>query len=524
MSEGFSDRQLEETLQEAFGEEKRGDIGGLLAGIRMVFNNPVTRAALKLASRTVRVRYESGEEKEASLIYHALSAFAGEKIAECPLYARFLIPIIDKTIEFGIKILHGDVEAARRSIADPSIRRGVALVLKGLGLYGVTVPQKMPAPFLIVWNFTNMCNLRCMHCYQRAGAPLPDELTLEEKLRVVDELDRVGVASIALSGGEPTIHPHFRTVLREIARRGIHAAVATNGWIYANINELAKAKEDGLKYVEVSIDSADPDKHDKFRGVKGSWERAVKALENAVKLGMDHGMAVTVTKLNVNEYKEILDLAEEIGVRRVIFFNFVPVGRGLDNIWLDLDPVEREKFLRAIYQEMKRRPGLQIVSTSPTYGRVTLQMSRGEEVAPTHFAVVGGESKTAAAIIKAVAEFVGGCGAGRIYAAIQPNGDVVPCVFLPVVVGNLRKQSFWDIWTKSPLFNDLRDRNKLKGFCGQCPYKNVCGGCRARAYGYFGDPLAPDPGCIYNLKWWNELKSKAPNVRVEAGAGKGAGS
>lgn len=515
MSKRLDVNDLEDTTRTTSVDlKKEGNIGHLLTGIRLVFNNPATRAALRIATKTVKVRYASGEEKEAPLIYHALSALAGDQIAQCPLYARFLIPIINKTIEFGVKMMHGDVEAAKKSIADPTIRRGVALVMKGLGLYGVTVPQKMPAPFLIVWNFTNMCNLRCMHCYQRAGAPLPDELTLEEKLRVVDELDRAGVASIAFSGGEPTIHPHFHKVLRETAKRGIHAAVATNGWLFANINELVKAKEEGLRYVEVSIDSADPDKHDKFRGVKGSWERAVKTLENAVKLGMDHGMAVTITKLNIGEVKELLDLAEEIGVKRVIFFNFVPTGRGLDNMWLDLDPVEREKFLRDIYLEMKRRPGLQIVSTAPQYGRVALQASSGQEVAPTHFMVSGDP------VTKAVAEFVGGCGAGRIYAAIEPNGDVTPCVFLPVVVGNLRKQSFWDIWTKSLLFEQLRDRNNLKGFCKECPYKYICGGCRARAYGYYGDPLAPDPGCIYNLKDWQQLKQKAPKVQVAQADGK----
>ncbi len=492
--------------------EGKGDIGHLLAGIRFIFNSPLTRASLRLASRTVKVTYADGTLKEAPLIYHALSRLAGEQIAECPLYARFLIPLINYTIEIGVRALRGDIDDVRKAISDPAIRRGVALVMKGLGLYGVTVPQKMPAPFLIVWNFTNMCNLRCMHCYQRAGAPTPDELTLEEKLRVVDELDRAGVASIALSGGEPTIHPHFHRVLREIASRGIHAAVATNGWLFANINELNRAKEEGLKYVEVSIDSADPDKHDRFRGVKGSWERALKALENAVKLGMDHGMAVTITKLNIGEVKEILDLADEIGVKRVIFFNFVPTGRGLDNVWLDLDPVEREKFMREVYLEMKKRPGLQIVSTAPQYGRVALQVSGGQEVAPTHFAVSGDP------IVKAVAEFVGGCGAGRIYAAIQPNGDVAPCVFLPVTVGNVRKQSFWDIWTKARLFQDLRDRDKLKGFCRVCPYRNICGGCRARAYGYYGDPLAPDPGCIYNLKDWEALKARAPKISLSQGS------
>ncbi|OYT51559.1 MAG: hypothetical protein B6U76_10835 [Desulfurococcales archaeon ex4484_217_2] len=168
---------------------------------------------------------------------------------------------------------------------------------------------------------------------------------------------------------------------------------------------------------------------------------------------------------------------------------------------MDLDPIEREEFLRKIYREMKRR-GLEIEATAPQYGRVVLQMSGEEEVAPTHY-YVGNDP-----IAKSLAEFVGGCGAGRIYAGIQPNGDVVPCVFLPIKVGNVREKEFREIWETSKTLLLLRRRELLKGFCGKCPYRNICGGCRARAYGYFRDILAPDPGCIYNLKYWNSLQQE----------------
>ncbi|RLG79814.1 MAG: radical SAM/SPASM domain-containing protein, partial [Thermoprotei archaeon] len=217
--------------------------------------------------------------------------------------------------------------------------------------------------------------------------------------------------------------------------------------------------------------------------------------------------AVTLTKANIDEIEDILDLAEEIGVRRVVFFNFVPVGRGRNYIWLDLSPTEREKVLRTLFREMKKRRGLQIISTAPYYGRVSMQLSGGEDVAPTHF-YVGGDP-----IIRAIAEFIGGCGAGRIYAAIQPNGDVTPCVFMPITVGNLRKKPFWNIWLNSSLFNLLRNRDRLKGFCGKCPYRNICGGCRARAYAYYKDPIAPDPGCIFNSKYWKELQNQQ-KVRI----------
>ena len=495
------DDLAQEEIEKIAKEMKRGGLGSYLAAIRIMFNNPVTRSLLRLATRRVKCVHPDRGEVDAILLYHALTRFSGQEIYECPVTARFLSSLINKIVEIGVKALHGDLEEARRALADPALRRGISLVFEGLARYGVTVPQKMPAPFLIVWNFTNMCNLRCKHCYQRADHPLPDELSLEEKIRLVEDLDRAGVAAVALSGGEPTIHPHFYQIVYELSKRGIYAAVATNGWVFADIEKLEKAVKLGLRYVEVSVDSANPRKHDWFRGVPGAWQRAVKALENAVKLGVSHAMAVTITRANIDEVDDILDLAESIGVERVVFFNFVPVGRGEENMWLDLDPLEREKLLRHLYKEMNKRK-IQIVSTAPQYGRVALQLSGGKDIAPTHF-YVGDDP-----IVRAVAEFVGGCGAGRIYAAIQPNGDVSPCVFLPIRVGNVREKSFREIWETAPLFKALRNRELLKGFCGKCPFKYICGGCRARAYAYYRDPLAPDPGCIYNIKEWQKLMEK----------------
>jgi radical SAM protein with 4Fe4S-binding SPASM domain len=333
------------------------------------------------------------------------------------------------------------------------------------------------------------------------GSPSQTSLLLGEKLRLVDELDKAGVAAVALSGGEPTIHPDYLTIIKALAKKEFYVATATNGWRFADINELKKAVDAGLNYVEVSVDSASARKHDEFRGVEGSWQRAVKALENAVKLGLSHAMAVTITKYNVAEVDDILDLAESIGVKRLVFFNFVPTGRGKEIVDLDLDPFEREELMRRLYREMKRRK-MEIYTTAPQYGRVVIQMSGGKEVAPTHFAVRGDP------VVTAVAEYVGGCGAGRIYPAILPEGTLTPCVFLPIPAGNVREKPFWEIWEKNSLLNTLRDRNNLKGFCRTCPYRNICGGCRARAFGYFGDSLASDPGCIYNYKYWKELKEK----------------
>ena len=487
---------------EGEGKGERGGVGALLATLRLVLGNPAVRGFLRQATRNEVCVYGDGVEVDEPILYHALASFAGEAV-NCPLGARFLTGLIKSLLKFGVKVLKGREEEAREALRDPSVRRGLTLVLKGIALYGITVPQKMPAPFLIVWNFTNLCNFRCRHCYQTAGKPLPDELSLEEKLEVVAQLDRAGVAAVALSGGEPTIHPHFLPVIKEISRRGMYPAVATNGWVFADKEKLLEAKRAGLRYVEVSVDSVNPRKHDEFRGVEGAWERAIKALQNAVELGISHALAMTVTKFNYEEVPEMIDLAEELGLQRIIFFNFIPVGRGVEMVKLDLTPEQREAFMRMIYKEMTKRKNLQIITTAPQYARVTLQLSGGEEVAPTHF-YVGNDP-----IVKSLAEFIGGCGAGRIYSAIQPDGTVTPCVFMPIPVGNVRQKEFREIWDTSEVLLKLRERSKhLWGHCAQCPYQNVCGGCRARAYAYFRDPLGPDPGCVLNKDYWEQVREE----------------
>jgi radical SAM protein with 4Fe4S-binding SPASM domain len=467
-----------------------GGLSRFFAALQLTLGNPLSRLVLKSMTRL--------EPDGRSSLDKALAAYAGADAGPMSLTCSVQSFLLDLVLRVGLAVTRADEEGVKAMLRDPPVRRGIELVLRGIADYGITVPQEMPAPFLVVWNFTNMCNLRCKHCYQRADRPLPDELTLEEKLNVVAQLDRAGLAAIAFSGGEPLIHPHFMRVAGEAARRGMYVAVATNGIALSNRSFAERVKALGVRYVEVSIDSADPDKHDWFRGMRGAWNLSVRGLRNAVELGLSTAMATTLTRMNVDEMDDLLDLAEEIGVQRVIFFNFVPVGRGKDIVEMDLDPAERERAMRKMFEEYRRRK-LLVVSTAPYYGRVSLQMSGGKDVAPTHF-YVGGDPG-----LESLADFVGGCGAGRIYAGIQPNGDLIPCVFLPITVGNLREAPFWDIWTKAPLLRQLRDRGQLKGFCGSCPYKYVCGGCRARAYGYTGDVMGPDPGCIYNMREWRRV-------------------
>ena len=176
----------------------------------------------------------------------------------------------------------------------------------------------------------------------------------------------------------------------------------------------------------------------------------------------------------------------------------MPTGRAEKMIKTDLSPEEREEFMKEVYHQMKKRK-LEILTTAPQYARVTLLESQGKNVTPAHFYI--GENNA----VRTLAEFIGGCGAGRIYAGIEPDGTVTPCVFLPLPVGNIRTKPFKEIWETSRIFNLLRNRNSFTGQCKNCPYRNICGGCRARAYHYTLDIMGDDPGCIINKHVWEDI-------------------
>ena len=382
---------------------------------------------------------------------------------------------------------------------------GLESVLKGALWFGVNRPFTPGAPFLVVWDYTYRCNLRCKHCYINAGIIPRDELTLDEKRKALDILADAGVASIAYSGGEPLLGEGIFEMIKRTKDYGMHASMATNGTLLTKevAEELARI---GLDYIQISLDSVNPHIHDEFRGVQGAFNRTIKGIKNAMNAGITVEVAMTITKYNVDQVKEMLDFLKELGVPLFMHFNFIPTGRGKDIVQMDIDPDTREKILKYFVKKAKENFPVQAMSTAPQFARVSIQCSQlsNEVMIGGHFYQYKGDTK-----LIQIAEFIGGCGAGRAYISLEPNGDIQPCVFLPIKVGNILKDDFEELWRSNKVFNDLRNRDLLKGACANCPFKYVCGGCRARAYAYFGDYLAPDPGCIYNLEWWNRIVGKA---------------
>lgn len=423
-------------------------------------------------------------------LYNYLSKYAGEDVHLC------------KTCELGYEtFFKGAIIAARKryGVTDEELkefvsqkfnRRAILNIALGVIDNGLQEPLIPRAPMMIVWNVTRACNLNCRHCYENAGRPMPDELTTKEALDLIDQLGNFGVAAISFAGGEPLLRKDLPTLIERANSHGIFVSIATNGTLLT-LEKARELKRAGADYVEVSIDSPNEKEHDEFRGVKGSWRKAWRALENARKAGMSNGIAYTVTKKSVDGALKMIEKA--VGkVDALMFFNFIPTGRAADKEDLDLSPEERELFLKRVYEQFKRYQGkLMIASTAPQLGRVCMQE---EGPGMMHLMAVKESAKQ-------LVRLIGGCGAGRLYCALEPNGDVEPCVFLPIVVGNVRQKPFDKIWKESPVLLTLRDKSLLEQSCESCEYKVVCGGCRARAYALTNNYLGGDPGCILYSKW-----------------------
>lgn len=472
---------------------------------RNIVENPVSRRVLRFMTKFC-------ETDKALRAEVALDVLYGSRKRVC-LQCKLVSLIISSFVSAGAKAFGVDDSEIEQALSDSRFRKGLASVLKGLAQFGVRKPFISGAPFQVVWNITKACNMHCKHCYEEAGIKENDELTPEEVHRGIDVLARAGVTILAFSGGEPTMHPHILDFARHAHDRGMYVAIATNGWQLSDPARVLEFKEAGVEFYQISIDSPNPTIHDQFRGVRGAWDRAVRAVRNCIEQGLFVEISMTVTRHNVDEVPRMVDFARELKANWLMLYNFIPTGRGVNIVRDDLSPEERYRLLAYAYNQTLKK-GTQILSTAPQYATVAQILSSGSEecMIPTHF----GNPVYGNPAIKKLAEFIGGCGAGRVYLSIEPNGDIYPCVFFPhseeVKVGNLIDSDFEDMWRNNELLKKLRNKDGLEGNCGQCGYRYTCGGCRARAYNYLRNATGPDPGCINNLAVWEGLEAKEPTT------------
>jgi len=362
-------------------------------------------------------------------------------------------------------------------------------------------------PLVLSWNVTLKCNLKCSHCYINAKeTKLPDELSTDAAKMLIHQIAEVSRPLLILSGGEPLLREDIYEIIRYGADRGLKMAMGSNGMLIDD--EVArKLKDAGMWTVAISLDSSIPERHDEFRGVKGCWEHAVNAIKALKTAGIQVQVNCTVTQQNYDEVDDIMALAEDLGVDNFHLFFLVPTGRGTDI----------EDITPRMYEDM-------ITSTLAKTTKYKLNVK--PSCAPQFMRVAKEQGVD-------MSRWVRGCMAGLYYCRIYPSGEVTPCPYMPLNLGNIRERSFRDIWFNSEVFKALRDFDQLKGKCGLCEYSDVCGGCRARAYGVStdlmdfcgalhepteskGDYLAEDPWCIYQPRALssarNSIKNRKKNV------------
>lgn len=340
------------------------------------------------------------------------------------------------------------------------------------------------APRIIAWEITRSCNLSCAHC--RAAAEFgayPGELSLEEIKAVIDDIASITNPILILTGGEPFMRPDIWDIIDYAHEKGCMPVIGTNG---TTITEdiARKMGEHGITRMSVSLDFPDAARHDIFRGQEGSFEEAVRGIKRAQEHGVGVQINTTVTKQNAETLEEIHDLALELDAVAFHPFLLVPTGRGESLRDIELTPEEYEEVLTWAYYKQKTSPLHFKPTDSPQYYRIAHQKAR-EEGSRVTAEQYGLEAMTR------------GCLGGITFCFISHVGDVQPCGYFDMQLGNVKEQPFSEIWTNSKVFADLRDYSLLKGKCGACEYKGVCGGCRARALSATGDYMDEEPYCAY---------------------------
>ena len=345
---------------------------------------------------------------------------------------------------------------------------------------------------MIAWEITRSCNLNCVHC--RAAAekgPYEGELTTQESFRFIDDVAAFSKPVLILTGGEPLLREDIFEIASYGTRKGLRVVMAINGTLL-NAEKAARAKQAGIQRVSISLDGAVAESHDQFRGVSGAFAGAMAGIRYLKEAGLDFQINTTVTKRNLSEIDDILQLAIRLGAVAHHIFLLVPTGRGRELAHEGVTPAEYEKTLTWFAEQDGKAP-LQLKATcAPQYHRI-VQQHVGTKNNKGH-----GE---------ALHTFTRGCLGGVSFCFVSHQGAVQPCGYLEVVGGNIRETSFQEIWKQAEVFQRLRDANNLKGKCGRCEYRIVCGGCRARAYAHDGDYLAEEPLCPYQPKGINHVPS-----------------
>ncbi len=340
------------------------------------------------------------------------------------------------------------------------------------------------APMLVIWEVTQACDLACVHCRASAQSERhPAELTTEQGYRLLDEIRSFGEPLMVFTGGDPLKRPDLYDLIRYAVKIGLRTNVTPSATPLLTGEAIDGFKEAGVTRMAISMDGPDAASHDDFRGIPGTFDRAMFALRHARDIGLDTQLQTTITRRNMGRLPEMAELAKEVRTRMWSLFFLIVTGRALEND--DLAATEYEKVFEFMYELSKTAPFGVKTTEAMHYRRYVAQRMKAEH-GPT-------ENENA----KGVAFRTAGVSDGKGFVFVSHQGEIYPSGFLPVSGGNVLHDSLTDVYRNSPLFKSLRDTGQREGKCGICEYQKICGGSRSRAYASTGNYLAEDPNCVY---------------------------
>ncbi|MEX2529955.1 MAG: TIGR04053 family radical SAM/SPASM domain-containing protein [Gemmatimonadota bacterium] len=362
------------------------------------------------------------------------------------------------------------------------------------------------APFLVIWETTQACDLACVHCRAEA-IPCRDagELSTEEAFQLMRSVRRFGRPLFVLTGGDPAKRPDVVEIVEEGVRLGLRMGITPSATPLLTPELLRRLTGVGLSRLAMSLDGATPASHDAFRRVDGSFQRTIDSLRLARELGLSTQVNTTITRRTVGDFDAVVDLLLELDISLWSVFFLVPMGRA-DRADLPAPETFEEVFHRMA--ELADHVPFDIKSTAaPQYRRVVVQRQvearrKGRrKKAPDP--LTGGLGFS-------LADGVGrarGVNEGSGFVFISHRGEIMPSGFLPLARGNVRTHDLVDVYRDDELFRSLRDPDGFGGKCGVCEFRSICGGSRARAYALTGDPLAAEPSCSWEPARWHQSRS-----------------
>lgn len=365
-------------------------------------------------------------------------------------------------------------------------------------------------PFVAIWEVTRACDLACRHCRAEAiNKRNPDELSTEEGYNLIDKIRSMGTHILVLSGGDPVKREDIFDLIRYGALSGLRMATIPAATQALTPELVRKLKEAGLSQIAFSLDGPDRETHDSFRGTPGAFDLTMKGAWYARTAELPLQINTTFGVHNIDRFEEIAALVKDLGVVFWEVFFLVPTGRG--RLLKQMKAYQHEKLFEKLYEFSKEVDFIVKITEAQHYRRYVMERETREK-SPGAAADLPERLTSDFGPGGSIGLAPKGVNSGNGFVFISHTGEVFPSGFLPISAGNVRNESIVDIYRNSPLFVGIRDYRQLKGKCGMCEWKYICGGSRARAYALTGDYMESESGCAFVPEGFGKRSQRGAGV------------